>query len=122
MPEHIKTANDADEYFFEEGCFILELSNCADDPALSLARARVEPGQCTRWHCLEDTVERYYILSGAGLVEVGDAPPARVGPGDVVLIPAMTRQRIANTGNQDLIFLALCTPRFQHANYRDLES
>ena len=109
------------EYFTEELCFITELSNIADDPELSIARARVEPGVTTRWHRLADTTERYVILSGEGEVELGDLPPETVGPGDVVLIPPMCRQRITNTGNDDLVFLALCTPRFTDNAYEDIE-
>ena len=33
----------------------------------------------------------------------------------------MCRQRIANTGDEDLIFLALCTPRFRENAYEDIE-
>ncbi len=109
------------EYFTEELCFITELSNIADDPELSIARARVEPGVTTRWHRLADTTERYVILSGEGEVELGDLAPETVGPGDVVLIPPMCRQRITNTGNDDLVFLALCTPRFTENAYEDIE-
>jgi quercetin dioxygenase-like cupin family protein len=109
------------EYFFHEGCFITELSNGDHDPAASLARARVEPGWTTAWHALRDTVERYVILEGTGLVELDDLPPQTVEPGDVVVIPAHCRQRITCTSESDLIFLAVCTPRFDAANYIDLE-
>ena len=112
----------ATEYFFREGCYITELANSAADPALSIARARVEPGRTTRWHRLRGTVERYVILSGSGVVEVGDAPARAVAAGDVVLIPALSRQRIRNDGADDLIFLALCTPRFLPENYEDIEA
>ena len=37
------------------------------------------------------------------------------------MIPAGCRQRITNTGRDDLVFLALCTPRFVPASYEDLE-
>lgn len=109
------------EYFFAEGCFIDEWWNHADDAAVSIARARVAPGATTRWHCLEAIQERYVILSGQGRVEVGRLPPEAVGPGSVVLIPPGTGQRITNTGSDDLVFLAVCTPRFVLAAYRDLE-
>ena len=39
----------------------------------------------------------------------------------MVLIPPGTRQRITNTGDADLIFLAVCTPRFTRVAYEDLE-
>lgn len=111
----------ANEYATEERCHILELANTPGDPDASLARARVAPGVTTRWHVLDGIVERYLILEGEGRVEVGDLAPTRVGPGDVVVIPAGVRQRIANTGAADLVFLAVCTPRFMPGRYHDAE-
>jgi mannose-6-phosphate isomerase-like protein (cupin superfamily) len=110
------------EYYFHEGCHVIELDNEASDPALSIARARVDPGQTTRWHTLQHTVERYVILSGEGRVEVGAEPARDVGAGDVVIIPANFPQRIHNSGAVDLIFLALCTPRFVPENYIDCDT
>lgn len=52
------------EYYMDERCYIVEVSNSEADPALSIARARVTPGVTTRWHCVHDTVERYVIQSG----------------------------------------------------------
>jgi mannose-6-phosphate isomerase-like protein (cupin superfamily) len=112
----------AHEYFFEEGCYISELHNSAADPAVSVARARVRPGESTRWHRLQGIRERYLILEGSGLVEIGTQPPLLLRPGDSVQIPPGIRQRITNTGDTDLIFLAVCTPRFVPEAYLDLES
>jgi len=120
MPEHIKRLNPEDEYYFREGCHIIEVSNSGNDEAVSIARARVEPGVVTRWHSVLGTYERYVITSGKGEVEVGDQPPIEVGSGDVVLIPPDTKQRIRNTGSSDLEFLAICSPRFRIENYREL--
>jgi mannose-6-phosphate isomerase-like protein (cupin superfamily) len=113
--------SEAIEYFFREGCFITEWWNAPADDAVSVARARVAPGATIRWHRLRDVTERYLILEGRGRVEVGDLPPENVGPGAVALIPPGVRQRITNTGDTDLIFLALCTPRFTPAGYEDLD-
>ena len=110
------------EYFFQEGCHINELSNHSADPELSIARARVVPGVTTRWHRLAGITERYVIQSGRGRVEVGELPAREVGPGDTVIIPPDCPQRIRNIGNTDLVFLALCTPRFVAEAYQDLES
>jgi mannose-6-phosphate isomerase-like protein (cupin superfamily) len=110
------------ESYLSEGCFIAEWSNTPDDPAVSIARARVPPGVTTRWHCLKSIVERYAILEGNGRVYIGDAGPRNVQPGDVVLIPADVRQRITNTGAGDLVFLAICTPRFIPTAYQELET
>lgn len=109
------------EYFFREGCFITELSNHAEDPTVSIAQARVEAGRTTRWHRLRNTIERYVILRGSGLVEIGDEQTREVKTGDVVFIPALCPQRIHNNGDQDLIFLAICTPRFLLENYEDID-
>ena len=112
----------AREYYTEERCYILEMSNSAADEALSIARARVEAGVTTALHRVLDTVERYVILAGTGRVELGSDPPQMVGVGDVVLIPAGVEQRITNTGESELVFLALCTPRFRAINYQHTES
>jgi mannose-6-phosphate isomerase-like protein (cupin superfamily) len=110
------------EFFIDEGCHIIELSNSSEDPDVSITQARVEPGVTTRWHRLTDTIERYVIISGTGLVEVGELAATQVNPGDIVLIPALCRQRISNTGTQDLVFLAICSPHFTSSCYQDLEA
>ncbi|HET8898468.1 MAG TPA: cupin domain-containing protein [Rhodanobacteraceae bacterium] len=107
------------EYAFREGCHITERWNADADVAVSVAQARVAPGVTTRWHRLVGTVERYLIVSGSGVVEVGELAPQALTAGAAVLIPADTRQRIRNTGTTDLIFLAVCTPRFRLECYRD---
>lgn len=116
----IRRARDRSEYWFEEGCWITEIGNDADDPGLSVARARVAPGDRTRWHALDGITERYVILSGQGRVELGNEPGQSVEAGDVVVIAPGRAQRIENVGQGDLVFLALCTPRFRPECYRDL--
>jgi len=108
------------EFLADERCFITEQLNLPESPAASLAHVRVGPGSTTRLHAVTGIVERYIILSGHGLVEVG-GETAPVGPGDRVVIPAGVAQRIANTGTSDLLFYELCTPRFREEAYRDLE-
>jgi mannose-6-phosphate isomerase-like protein (cupin superfamily) len=121
MLEQLKPLDESAEYYTEERCHILELSNCTDDPEVSIARARLAPGITTRRHVLDGITERYVILSGRGRVEIGALPAQDVGPGDVVLIPPECPQRIANTGTEDLVFLAICSPRFMQAAYRDVD-
>jgi mannose-6-phosphate isomerase-like protein (cupin superfamily) len=121
MKARISKALEQNEYFFKEGCFILELSNSESDPDLSIARARVEPGTATRLHHLKTSLERYVIVSGTGTVEIGGLKPQQVAAGDVVMIPPLTSQRIQNTGRTDLVFLSICTPRFQMSEYVEVE-
>ena len=129
----IVRAADRPESWFEEGCYITECLNIPADAALSVARARVPPRTTTRRHRLDGIVERYVILSGRGLVEIGGgsddggqatddtATVAELGPGDIAVIPAGVSQRITNLAASDLVFLAICTPRFIHEAYCDLE-
>lgn len=121
MQARILKTPESEEYFFEEGCFILELSNSEQDPQLSIARARVKSGVSTCLHRLTELVERYVILSGVGVVEIADLPAQEVSAGAVIIIPPLCPQKITNTGAEDLVFLALCTPRFQTQFYEDRE-
>ncbi len=109
------------EYYTEERCYILELSNSAGDEGASVARARVAPGVTTRRHRVAGTTERYVISAGTGTVHVDGLPEQSVAPGAVVIIPPGVPQAITNTGDADLVFLCICTPRFKWENYEALE-
>lgn len=119
---HIIHNKSTPEYFFEERCHITEWWNSPDDNEISIARARVEPGVTTRLHRLRGITERYVIIEGRGRVEVGTTHPAEVGPGDIVVIPPELPQRITNIGLSNLVFLAICTPRFTPSAYEDIEN
>ena len=108
MKSEIKQANLAREFDTAERCYITEVANDAGDELVSIARARVEPGVTTAWHKLDGITERYIIVSGNGRVEVDALGATEVLPGDVVRIPANKAQRITNTGQDDLVFYAVC--------------
>jgi len=109
------------EFYTEERCHILELQNISDDRSQSIARARIEVGVTTAWHRLNETVESFYILSGMGVIEIGEEVQYKIKPGDTVRVPPNTAQRITNTGDSDLIFLCFCTPAFNAESYVSLE-
>jgi len=119
-PEVLKT-DATTEFETAERCHIIETANDSADEAVSVARARVEPGVTTAWHKLDGVAERYIIVSGEGRVEMGDLEPTDVCVGDVVRIPPGVRQRITNTGQLDLVFFAVCSPRFVPDCYISLE-
>ncbi|TNE60151.1 MAG: cupin domain-containing protein [Alphaproteobacteria bacterium] len=114
-----KSANSR-EFLTRERCHITELFNVPEAPDASLARARVEPGVTTELHALS-VHERYIIEQGTGLMDLAEAEDFMVGPGDVIDIVPGRAQRITNTGAGDLIFLCLCTPRFEPECYQPLE-
>ena len=89
---------------------------------MSIARARVRPGDSTVAHSLSGVIERYLILEGEGEVTVGKSQPRSVEAGDMVVIPADVPQAIVNTGSGDLVFLCICTPRFRWEVYRRLDN
>ncbi len=109
------------ETWTAEQCHIAEWWNDPGDEALSVARARVEKGVTTRLHRLHGISERYIILEGRGRVRVGSQTIDTVRPGDVVYIPPLAAQQITNIGSSDLVFLAVCTPRFTPDAYEDID-
>ena len=121
MLSEVKKNVTAIEYETAERCHIKEIANDAGDKLVSIARARVAANVTTAWHKLTGITERYIIVSGQGRVEIDDQAPIDVEPGDVVRIAADIRQRITNTGTEDLLFYAVCAPPFQSACYVSLE-
>ncbi len=107
------------EFYFKEGCFIEEMLNNSDQPQMSIARVRVLVNTTTRLHSLRATTERYVILVGEGVVTIADKSWPVVAR-DVVTIEAGQGQKIKNTGSEDLVFLAICTPRFLQENYCEI--
>lgn len=108
------------EVWTTERCYIAELMNHEGSPEVSIARTRVEPGVTTQLHTLE-VAEWYVIESGYGLMTVGDRTPYEVGPDDVVYIPKGVAQKIRVIGNDDVLFLCVCVPRFKLEHYASLE-
>lgn len=123
MSIFLSQSDESKEFFTNERCHILEmLDNHNSEKPFSIARARVDPGTTTAWHRLSDIIEYYYILSGKGFMEIGEEDGFNVGKNDIITIPASFAQRIQNTGEEDLIFLAICNPPFTDSNYEDLEN
>jgi mannose-6-phosphate isomerase-like protein (cupin superfamily) len=77
----------------------------------SLAHAVVKPGDITYNHKLK-TSEVYYILQGTGVMYIDDET-AQVKENQVIYIPPNARQRIKNTGENDLIFLCIVDPAWK---------
>jgi len=113
-------AKPGEEVWTVERCYITELLNDANQPEVSIARTRVEPGVTTQLH--ELSVSEWYVIeSGQGRMRVGDEPPFGVGPGDTVAIGKHVAQQVTNMGHEDLVFLCVCAPRFSQEGYTSLE-
>ncbi len=116
MKPKIVKAESLHEYLTPERCFIVE-NYGADSGKVSIAKATVKPGVTTVAHHLEGIEEIYIITQGKGVMDIVGLEPAEVGVGDVVIIPDGTSQRISNTGQDDLVFYCVCTPRFVEERY-----
>ena len=71
MPAWLAPGPFPPEFSSDERCSITEVLNLSESPEASLALARVAPGVTTRLHAVRGIVERYILLSGEGIVEVG---------------------------------------------------
>jgi len=80
---------------------------------VSLAEATVHPGEETIPHYHGCSEEIYYFLSGSGEMSVG-GEHEMVGSGDAVYIPPETEHWVANSGVEDLVFLCICCPPYEH--------
>lgn len=108
------------EFWTDERVYMTELLNHPNEPAVSLALGRVEPGVTTQLHSLS-VDERYVVKSGKALMEVAGGTPFEIGPGDCVRIPADVSQRCTNIGDEDFVIYCVCTPRFTPSSYSPLD-
>ena len=79
----------------------------------SLAEATIPVGQPTERHYHKLSEEFYFILEGAGTMEIdGEIRP--VSPGDAILIPPIAWHQI--TATERLRLLCCCAPPYSHAD------
>ena len=110
----VRSLDGAEPFTTADGSTIRELLGLPTAPVRnqSLAEASLEPGQATQRHYHAETEEIYYVVEGAGEMEL-DGERRRVQPGDAVLIPPGTWHQIrADTAR--LRFLCCCAPPYRH--------
>jgi mannose-6-phosphate isomerase-like protein (cupin superfamily) len=77
----------------------------------SLAEETLPPGRAVAPHRHREIEEIYYVLSGAGVMTVGDER-RHVGAGDAIYIPRETLHTLENTGDEPIRLLLVCGPAF----------
>ena len=108
-----------DEFWLDERIYVREIMNSPEEPELSLARFRVPAGSTTQLHSL--TITEWYLMeSGAGVVEVNGHKIA-MKAGDNLRINPGQSQRVINDSSEELVFQSICTPRWTHECYTNLE-
>ena len=118
MQPKIVKADTLKPYLTPEHCYIAENFS---DKDVSIAVATVKPSVTTKAHHLKGIQEIYIITCGEGKVTFSGSQPRLVSAGDVIVIPADASQKITNTGQTDLVFYCVCTPRFTESCYFDDE-
>ncbi|MFN0119511.1 MAG: cupin domain-containing protein [Blastocatellia bacterium] len=83
----------------------------------SLAEEILPPGKTVSPHHHEVLEEIYYILSGSGVMTIGDESQA-VAAGDAVYIPTHRQHTLTNTGVEDMRLLLVCGPAFYFEDHR----
>ena len=78
----------------------------------SLAEATLAPGQATERHYHQEAEEIYFVLEGAGELEL-DGERKVVAPGEAALIPPGAWHQI-RAGLAELRFLCCCAPPYRH--------
>ena len=79
----------------------------------SLAEELLPPGISVAAHHHRELEEIYYILSGTGLMTVGDEVQ-EVSAGDAIYVPHGLRHTLKNTGGEPIKLLVACGPAFYY--------
>ena len=97
----------------KDGSTIRSILDCANAPVekQSLAEATVPSGGATERHYHKLSEEFYFVLEGAGCMEI-DGERREVKAGDAVLIPAGAWHQIP--AEKGLRFLCCCAPPYSH--------
>ena len=106
---------DAHPYVTKDGSTIRELAHPATSEAenLSLAEARLAPGQRTKAHLHRTSEEIYHFTAGQGWMELA-GERFRVAPGDTVVIPPGSAHHIENDPDAEMVVLCACHPAYEH--------
>ncbi len=77
----------------------------------SLAEETLPVGATVGTHYHRTTEEIYYVLSGRGMMSVGEEK-REVGAGDAIYIPVNSDHTITNVGNAPMKILLVCGPAY----------
>ena len=79
----------------------------------SLAEEMLPPGCSVRPHYHRDLEEIYYVVSGNGIMTVGEKS-REVSAGDAVYIPKGHCHSLKNTGAESIRLILVCGPAFYY--------
>ena len=80
------------------------------DGRFEMVHGRLAPGGHAARHSHADTFQAMLVLAGAAEVSLGDAPPRRCGPGDIVRIPPGLDHEVTSLGPEPLELVLVYAP------------
>jgi len=110
----VRSLAEAEAFTTADGSTIRELLGIPTAPVRnqSFAEASLEPGQSTQRHYHAESEEIYYVVEGAGEMEL-DGERRTLAVGDAVLIPPGAWHEIV-AGADGCRFLCCCAPAYRH--------
>lgn len=84
------------------------------DLGFSIAHASLEVGQSSLPHILEKSVEVYLFMTSHGTIIV-DEKSTKVKSGDLLVVPAGSRQYVHNEGDVKMEFVCIVSPPWNEA-------
>ena len=91
------------------GIRMKQLITSAQNPHASVSRVQVPPGSVIGWHNHGTQVETIYVISGAGVLTLGERE-SRFAAGEIVAVPAAIQHTLRNEGSEVVELLCLFTP------------
>ncbi len=110
----VRRLNDCPEIVAGDATLLRELLNPRHDDVearYSLAVARLGPGKRSTPHALQ-TTEVYTLLQGRGVMTI-NGESRDIAAGDAVYIPPRATQSLANTGDEEIVFLCIVDPAWR---------
>ncbi len=75
-----------------------------------MVHGRLQPGGHAARHHHAETFQAMFVLAGVADVALGDAPPRRCGPGDIVRIPPGLDHEVTSLGPDPLELILVYSP------------
>jgi mannose-6-phosphate isomerase-like protein (cupin superfamily) len=86
----------------------------------SVAVITLPPGKSSALHMQPEAEESYLVTAGRAEIRVGEETFS-LHEGTAVLIPSQAPRKIANSGDDDLVYVAVCVPAWEPTNTVPLE-
>jgi len=104
MTINISTDDISGEIVKDNDTYVLEDNTSLS--RLTVSKTTLHVGKETRGHKHDNIEEVYYFVSGNGTMDIGESN-FNVSSGSIMLIPDGNFHKVYNTGDCDLIFIAM---------------